>query len=138
MTAPSAGPAALTLPAILAATLLERARARPDEEICGLIGNDFSHYPIANRAAAPQHAFEMDVREQIAVLRELRAHRQRLLAIYHSHPRGEAAPSGRDLELAGYPESCMLIIGLRARHGEMRAWRLEGTSAREIGLRIRD
>lgn len=128
----------LTLTRELADALVNRARSQPGLEVCGLIGGDLSHFPITNRAPRPQRTFDMDIRQQISALRELRERGRRLLAVYHSHPSGEASPSARDLDLAGYPDAFMLIIAPRAGEAVMRAWSLDGARIRETAIRIQE
>jgi len=50
--------------------------------------------PSRNLAAAPDAAFEIDTALQLRLQRATRA----VAAVWHSHPRGPAAPSARDAE----------------------------------------
>lgn len=106
----------IQLPHSLVTQLFSQAQQAPEQEICGLIGQSetgtFSCYPITNIAVDSKIQFEMAPEQQIAALRHMRAQRQRLFAIYHSHPQAEAQPSVRDQALVAYPEALYLIISL--------------------------
>lgn len=129
----------LTLPEALGAALLIEARHAPNSEICGLIaaGVDKSpvHYPIANRASRTADRFEMDPSGQIAAFKRMRDHGQTLLAIYHSHPSGEAEPSMQDRRGHSYPDAAAVIVAPNAQLGDLiRAWNLAGDAACEIPI----
>lgn len=100
------------------AAILEHAAATPTLEVCGLLGGGRekvrSIYPVTNIADAPAIAFAMEPRAQILALKKMRARRERLLGIYHSHPLGPALPSARDLAEAAYPGIAYLIVSLAA------------------------
>jgi proteasome lid subunit RPN8/RPN11 len=77
----------------------------------------------------------MDPAELIAALRSLRESGDELAAIYHSHPRGPAEPSGRDIREAHYPDAAYLIVSLE--HAETpvtRAFRIIDGRSYEIEL----
>ena len=122
-----AGP--LTLPERLGDTLLEEARRAPGMELCGLIasGGDATvvRYAIANRAARAADRFDMDPADQIAAFKRMRERRETLIAIYHSHPVGEAEPSIHDQRGHSYPDAMAVIVAPAARSGDtIRAWDL--------------
>lgn len=131
----------LLMPRPLATRLLFEAQKRPDEEVCGLVGArggaPCSLYPIANVAAEPARAFEMDPRAQIEAMRTMRERGETLWAIYHSHPDAPPEPSARDLDALGYPEALYLIISLNIKGVlEMRAWRMAGGGVEEVVLKV--
>jgi [CysO sulfur-carrier protein]-S-L-cysteine hydrolase len=129
---------------ILAPGLLEQivtyARSGLPLENCGLLtGRDLSatrFIPITNRLASATE-FDMEPAELIAALRSLRTNGESLLAIVHSHPRGPAAPSPRDIERAWYPEAAHIIVSLAsAETPEVRGFRILDGEAIEIELRV--
>lgn len=130
----------LTLPRALGNVLIEAAgRAAPSFEICGLIAASDDQaavrYPIANRAECGHDRFDMDPAAQIAAFRQMREQQQTLLAIYHSHPVGEAVPSIHDRRGHSYPDAAAMILAPNARVGDrIRAWNLAGTAPREIPI----
>jgi glycerol uptake facilitator-like aquaporin len=74
--------------------------------------------------------------ELIGALRTLRNSGETLLAIYHSHPRGPAQPSQRDLERAFYPDAAHVIVSLAtSENPAVRGFRIVDAEAIEIELR---
>jgi proteasome lid subunit RPN8/RPN11 len=86
--------------------------------------------PTANRATAPERAFEVDPAAHIALLRALREQStwdgdagEQVIGHYHSHPDTPAVPSARDRAQAADPDAVWLIVAAnRAGAGEARAW----------------
>ncbi|MEH3106100.1 MAG: M67 family metallopeptidase [Sphingomonas fennica] len=110
----------------LVAELLAAAARRPDEEICGLLigeGGDIRRaLPAANVSPRPADSFEIDPAVLIAALRAERAGGPAVLGCYHSHPRGPAIPSPRDLAAAEPGRLWLILAGdvarLWRRHAE--------------------
>jgi proteasome lid subunit RPN8/RPN11 len=132
----------ITIAQRLVSQMLAEALASPQREICGLLaarsGQAVRCVSIPNVAGDPTSRYRMEPGRQIAAFRELRERGEQLYAIYHSHPRGCAAPSDADIAEATYPEAYQLIIALRAeRPPELRAWRIEHGAARPVALSIR-
>jgi proteasome lid subunit RPN8/RPN11 len=94
------------------------ARAAQPAECCGLIGGDEEGrtqtiYRLKNIAANSETAYEAAPEELFAAQRTMRERGERLLAIYHSHPRAVTpSPSETDVRLAYYPSATYLIVGL--------------------------
>ncbi len=107
------------------------AREASPEECCGLIGGGDETaqtiYRLRNVARTPAVAYEAAPEELFAAQRRMREHRERLLAIYHSHPRTSSpAPSERDVQLAFYPSAVYFIIGFdTAGAGVLRAFHID-------------
>ena len=104
----------LTLaPGILEEVLQHAMTAFPNEACGLLVGRDSADrfIPVKNISPSTQE-YEMDPAELIAALRGLRESGERLIAIFHSHPHGPAAPSKTDVDRAYYPEAAHLIISL--------------------------
>lgn len=120
--------------------IVEYSRSGLPLESCGLLagrGLSATHFiPITNRLASATE-FDMEPAELIAALRSLRTNGESLLAIFHSHPRGPAVPSARDIDRAWYPESAHIIVSLAsAETPEVRAFRILDGEAVEIELRV--
>jgi proteasome lid subunit RPN8/RPN11 len=131
--------AAVTLPRNLVNKILTHAQHSPEEEVCGLIGaldgQAVDIYPVKNVAEDTHALFQMDPRQQIDAMREMREQGHELFAIYHSHPHAPAAPSAADLEQAGYPDALYLIISLNTTGVlEMRGFHLKEGMASEVEL----
>lgn len=123
-------------PGRLLATLLERARRSPGQEICGLLVRDgdgaWHHWPVTNAHESPERAFLMEPGEQIAAFRALRERAWTLAAIYHSHPEGEATPSATDAAEAAW-ETLHLLVAPRAA-APVRGWWWDGGRFTEVAL----
>ena len=97
------------------------AQAAAPNEACGLLegtaGADgfavTSVHPSNNLASNPTELFEVDPRLLLRLQRELRGGPTEMIGIYHSHPRGPAAPSATDLALAWQPELAWVITALQ-------------------------
>lgn len=87
------------------------AAAAP-EEACGLVSGSGSIarrvIPIENTLHS-ETRFRMEPGAQIKALMEIDARAEKLLAIYHSHPRGPNHPSETDITEATFPEALSLI-----------------------------
>lgn len=123
----------------LVAEMLTHARACYPREACGvLVGQDDAvqrHYAARNVAAGNEQ-FHLDPAEQQAIFAEMARQRWKLLAIYHSHPTQDAAPSRTDLRLAAYPQALFLIISLADwDHPAIRGYRLHDGQAWEVPLK---
>lgn len=119
--------------------------ARP-LECCGLLGGvgerASSVYRLRNVAGRPEVSYEAAPEELFAAQREMRARGERLVGVYHSHPRAEEPePSDRDVRLAFYPEAVYFIIGfardggpvVRAFHIDEAARRWQPAEVRVVG-----
>ncbi|HFC53689.1 MAG TPA: M67 family peptidase [Gammaproteobacteria bacterium] len=131
----------VSLPRTLVNRLLGEAQRSPQAEVCGLVssrgGRPERIHPVANVAKQPGKLFRMDPEGLVDAMRRIRQGGEQLFAIYHSHPHGPAAPSATDLREAEYPEALYLIVSLGTEGVlEMRGYRLEGGSAREVALEI--
>ena len=129
------------LPRTLVNQLLAHAQRFPDTEVCGLIGardgEPLRCYPVDNTASEPGRLFEMDPREQIDAMRQMREAGESLFAIYHSHPHSPPEPSATDLEQAAYPDALYLIISLDTKGVlQMKGFRLADGTARAVELEV--
>lgn len=100
----------------------EATRAFP-EECCGLMAgyDDGGRItvteiaPAANVSAADRaRNFEIDPGVRISLERRLRAGDTKIIGHFHSHPKGEAAPSLQDLAMAYEPDLVWVIMSLNA------------------------
>jgi proteasome lid subunit RPN8/RPN11 len=118
--------------------LLAEARREPHLECCGLLaGSDglISVVLPARNALRSATAYEIAPAELFALFRRMRAERLEHLGIYHSHPRGENAPSPRDLEQAFYPAVAYFVLSpLPDAPRPARAFRIRDGQARELIL----
>jgi proteasome lid subunit RPN8/RPN11 len=122
--------------------IVEHARRALPAEAVGLLGGDANGratvaVPLPNLAGA--RAFVADPFVQFNAERGLRQAGLSLLAIYHSHPGGGARLSAADRAFAERRPIAQVVLALDCpRHPgeEIRAYRVEGGAAVEIGLRV--
>jgi proteasome lid subunit RPN8/RPN11 len=82
-------------------------------------------YRLRNTASSPEVAYEAAPEELFAAQRLMRERTERLLAIYHSHPRAiTPSPSETDVRLAYYPSATYLIVGLAGREPVVKAFEI--------------
>jgi proteasome lid subunit RPN8/RPN11 len=112
------------------AAIVAHAREAAPSECCGLMGGSDdgltkSIYRLRNVADHPHIAYEAAPEELFAAQREMRERAERLLVIYHSHPRAlDPAPSDTDTRLAYYPEATYLIVALGGESPIVRAFKI--------------
>jgi proteasome lid subunit RPN8/RPN11 len=92
-------------------------------------------HPATNAAASPLR-YEIDGAEQIRIYNEIEEAGLELGAIYHSHTRTEPYPSQTDINLAFYPDSLYVIIGLAGPEPEVRAFHIRDGRVDEAELAI--
>jgi proteasome lid subunit RPN8/RPN11 len=116
--------------------LLAEARREPDLECCGLLaGSDavISTILPARNALRSGTSYEIAPEELFALFRRMRAGGLEHLGVYHSHPRGENAPSPRDIDSAFYPAATYFILSPRPDAPRpVRAFQIAGGQAREL------
>jgi proteasome lid subunit RPN8/RPN11 len=105
----------LEIPEDLLSRVIEHARREYPLESCGILagknGKIIKLYPMENTEKSSS-SYLMAPEEQLRVFREVEEEGLELSAIYHSHPHSPAFPSQRDVDLAFYSDSLILIISL--------------------------
>ena len=87
------------------------------DEVCGMIaardGEAVRVHRATNVARAKPLAYEMDPMEQYKIHQAIEDDGLDLGAIYHSHTRSDPYPSQTDVNLAFYPDSLYVIVGVK-------------------------
>jgi len=130
----------LNLPPGLIEEMVRHARSSLPLESCGLLaGRERTatrFIAITNRLAS-ETEYDMEPSELVTALRSFRINGENLLAIFHSHPRGPAAPSERDVERAWYPEAAQIIASFASPESPgLRGFRILDGKVVEIELRV--
>lgn len=108
-------------------------------EACGLLGGVIKDgqkivkkvYYLRNTDESPEH-FSMDVKEQFAVIRDIRKNDYVLLGNFHSHPNTPSRSSQEDIRLAFDPNLSYLILSLAAAEPVLHSFHVEdGVSTKE-------
>ena len=96
--------------------IIEHSKREFPNEACGILagrgGKVEKVYQMANADKSPA-TFFMDAKEQLKVMKDMRAQGLEMVGIYHSHVASLAYPSSHDVELAFYPEASYVIVSLK-------------------------
>ncbi|MDQ4123933.1 MAG: M67 family metallopeptidase [Acidobacteriota bacterium] len=109
--------------------IFAHARQELPYECCGLFGGRDNHvssvYKFKNVAVNPLVEYEAAPEELFRAQKLMRERGERLIGIYHSHPRAaEPFPSQTDIERAFYPEAIYFIVGFAQNTPVLRAFRI--------------
>ncbi|HSG02072.1 MAG TPA: M67 family metallopeptidase [Vicinamibacterales bacterium] len=122
--------------------LVAHARASRPRESCGLlIGTRGAiHFIVPTRnLARGTSRYRVDPCAHLRVQRTLRGFAPALQVVgaYHSHPRGAARPSARDVAEANDPAWIHLIVGLAGKQARIGAFRIAHGRAERLRMRWR-
>jgi len=119
--------------------LIEHARADAPNECCGMIesaaGRAVRVHRARNAAVSPLR-YEIEGMEQYRIQSEIEDAGHALGAIYHSHTRSAPYPSQTDINLAFYPESLYVIVGVAETEAEIRGFHIVDGRVSEASLEI--
>jgi proteasome lid subunit RPN8/RPN11 len=120
--------------------MIAQLRASLPLEACGLMaglaGRVTHVYPIDNRLSSP-HAFEMDPKQQVEAILDLEKRGWKLVAIYHSHPKGPETPSLTDISKANYPDTLQIVVSFRIpQRPVIRSFTIVGGQVTEIRFQV--
>jgi proteasome lid subunit RPN8/RPN11 len=125
----------LRLPAVVRAAIARQALQDAPRECCGFLlgthGRVIYALPATNTSTTPLTRYRVDPREHIALRRILRKLSPPLtiVGVYHSHPRGPAAPSPSDVREAHVQEWAHVIVDLSGRPPAITAWMIRNGRA---------
>ncbi|MGI8429768.1 MAG: Mov34/MPN/PAD-1 family protein [Solirubrobacteraceae bacterium] len=105
--------------------MIAHARAQAPNECCGMVaarGDQAIEVHRATNAAASPLRYEIDGAEQFRIQMQIEDADLDLGAIYHSHTRSAPYPSQTDINLAFYPDTLCVIVGLANGDPEVRAF----------------
>lgn len=125
--------------------MLEEALKQAPDEACGLVaGADEAGvriiqkvYILENTDHSPEH-FSLDVREQLAAIKDMRQHGLSPLGNWHSHPATPSRPSEEDKRLAFDKNASYLILSLAEEEPVLNAFHIEGGESRKENLAVKE
>ena len=124
----------------LHAELVAHALEEAPNECVGMVaardGEAVEVLRATNKAASPLR-YEIDGKEQYRLQTAIEDAGHDLGAIYHSHTRSAPYPSQTDINLAFYPDSLYIIVGVSDRaNPEVKAYRIVDGQVSEAELEI--
>lgn len=130
----------MKLPRALLDDIVAHALADAPNECCGMIasadGRAVEVHRAVNAAASPLR-YEIDGMEQYRIQTAIEDAGYELGAIYHSHTRSAPYPSQTDVNLAFYPDSLYVIVGVERRDApEVRAYTIVDGQIAETELEV--
>jgi proteasome lid subunit RPN8/RPN11 len=129
----------LRIPRALYDEIVAHAREEAPNECCGMIatreGEAVEVHRAINAAASP-FRYELDGMEQYRIQAAIEDAGLELGAIYHSHTRSDPEPSQTDINLAFYPESIYVIVGVKGEEPDVRGWRIVDGKVDETPLEV--
>ena len=130
--------AAVKIPHQSMKIMINQALNELPHECCGLLLGKNEKItrtiPMKNSKPSPD-SYIMDPLQQVDVFTEMEKRGERLIGIYHSHPKGPYTPSNADLEMAFHQEAIYIIISLEDRNTpELSAFILKKGSFKEVEL----
>ena len=119
--------------------IVAQARSEAPDECCGLVGTRDGEavrlLKLRNAAASPLR-YEIDPKDQLRAFDELDEAGLDLGIIYHSHTRSAPEPSQTDINLARYPDSLYMIVGVAGPDDDVRLWRIADGHVAEAPLEV--
>jgi proteasome lid subunit RPN8/RPN11 len=119
--------------------IVAHAREESPNECCGMIasrdGEAVRIFRATNTAASP-FRYELDPMEQYRIQSEIDDLGMELGAIYHSHTRSDPVPSQTDINLAFYPESVYVIVGVKDDEADVRAWHIADGKYSQVEMTV--
>lgn len=119
--------------------VVAHALADAPDECCGMIASSDGRATQVYRATNTAHSplkYEIDGLEQYRIQTEIEDAGWELGAIYHSHTRSPPFPSQTDINLAFYPETLYVIVGVHGQEPEVRAFRIVDAKIEEVELSV--
>ena len=109
----------LKVPKLSKETMIKQSLNELPHECCGLLlgknGKIKRTIPMRNTEPSPE-AYFMDPSQQVEVFTDMEEKGEKLVGIYHSHPKGPSTPSGADLKMAFHQDAVYIIISLENRN----------------------
>ncbi len=127
----------INLPRKLRHQMLRHVMSVLPEEACGFVagkGRDaFAVLPVTNSLHSPVR-FMMDPLEQLNAMQWIEQNGLDVMAIYHSHPSGPAAPSATDLAEHSFPEALGMLWSRSGSRWRLRCFEMLTGNFKELSI----
>ena len=118
----------LRVPKFIYEEILAHCQREYPKEACGILagrGQNVAKAFTMTNVDRSAISYQMDPKEQLRVMKQMRQDGQEMLAIYHSHTATAASPSPVDVKLAVYPDVSYVLVSLADRQRpQMRSFRI--------------
>jgi proteasome lid subunit RPN8/RPN11 len=115
----------LIIPRQILDEMLAHCRGGYPSEACGILAgreNKVSRiYRMTNTEKSPV-SYQLDSKEHIEVIRDMRENNLSMVGIFHSHPASQAYPSPKDVSLAFYEDAVYVIVSLAGKEPQVKAF----------------
>ena len=91
-------------------------------------------HTMTNVDKSPEH-FTFDPKEQFAVVKQARANKEQLMAVYHSHPETPARLSEEDLMLFNDPNMVYIIVSFKENEPDIKGYSVNKPNKDEIEVK---
>lgn len=118
----------IKIPRSIYMAVIEHARKESPLECCGILGGKDG---TVQRAFEMRNAEQSQIRysilpqDQIGIFKEMDREALEMLAIYHSHTHTLPFPSEADVKMAFYPEVSSVIVSLKEKDPQVKAFRIQ-------------
>jgi proteasome lid subunit RPN8/RPN11 len=139
------GEKVIQIPVQVREHMLEYAAAELPNEACGLLAGQDGRvevfFPIRNVHQEPEARFELDPKEYLDAMERIDGANLQLTATFHSHTHTAAYPSPTDVDKSEgiqrfFPEARFVLVSLRDREPDLRAFVIVGDQIAEQEVRI--
>jgi proteasome lid subunit RPN8/RPN11 len=131
--------AQLVIPRYLLNEVISHCQEVYPKEACGILaGKDgvvLKVYKMRNIENS-NISYMMNSKEQFTVMENIRKEGLDMTAIYHSHPELDPCPSPRDIQLASYPDSAYLIVGLLNNELKIKAFSIKEGKVEKVEVKV--
>jgi [CysO sulfur-carrier protein]-S-L-cysteine hydrolase len=119
--------------------IVAHAQEEAPDECCGMIASHDGRATQVYRATNTAHSplkYVIDPHDLLRIYDAIDEAGWDLGAIYHSHTRSPPYPSQTDINLALYPDTLYIIVGVHGAEPEVRAYTIVGGKVAEVELSV--
>ena len=131
----------LKIPGNIFEQMIQQAKAESPIEACGILAGKNKTveklYKMTNTDQSSDH-FMMTPEEQFKVVKDIRAAKLEMLAIYHSHPETPARPSAEDIRLALTSDVIYVIVSLVNSEPDIKGFLIENGNVTVVPVKVKE
>ena len=131
----------LKIPGNIFEQMIQQAKAESPIEACGILAGKNKTveklYKMTNTDQSSDH-FMMTPEEQFKVVKDIRAAKLEMLAIYHSHAETPARPSAEDIRLALTSDVVYVIVSLVNSEPDIKGFLIENGNVTVVPVKVKE